>query len=124
VVEDDPELNALVGAYAQICGFDYHPALDGTSGLAVASERNPAAVILDLMLPDLDGFEVCSRLKANPGTRDIPVIILTALDSADTRRKAESCGAVEYMTKPFDPDRLMSVLTQHTSAQRPPAEAK
>ena len=113
VVEDDREINELVGAYAQLAGFEYRPALDGTSALREARERVPSAVVLDLMLPDIDGFEVCQRLKKEPDTKPVPVIMLTALSDEASRRRGVECGAIEYMTKPFDPDRLMAALSKH-----------
>ena len=113
VVEDDREINELVGAYAQIAGFEYRPALDGTSALREAHARVPAAVVLDLMLPDIDGFEVCRQLKGEPDTRPVPVIMLTALSDEASRRRGAECGATEYLTKPFDPDRLMAALAKH-----------
>jgi two-component system response regulator RpaA len=113
VVEDDREINELVGAYAQIAGFEYRPALDGATALREAHARVPAAVVLDLMLPDIDGFEICTRLKTDSDTRDVPVIMLTALGGDDARRRGMACGASEYLVKPFDPDRLMNALSRH-----------
>ena len=118
VVEDDVELNELVGAYAQICGYEYRRALDGTEALRQAKERAPDAVVLDLMLPDIDGFEVCRRLKNQPSTAQVPVIILTALDGAKEREKGKAVGAIEYLTKPFDPDRLMQVISRHAGSPK------
>jgi len=113
VVEDDREINELVGAYAQIAGFEYRSALDGQTALREAHARVPAAVVLDLMLPDIDGFEVCSRLKRETDTRAVPVIILSALGSEADQNRGRACGAVEYLVKPFDPDRLLQALEQH-----------
>lgn len=110
VVEDDQEINELVGAYVQIAGFDYHPAADAAQALRKARAEHPSLIVLDLMLPDADGFEVCRRLKSEPETRDIPVLMLTALEGEEERRRGRECGAVEYMTKPFDPDRLMTAI--------------
>ena len=118
VVEDDPEINELVGAYAKLAGFEYRPALDGTTALREAQARPPAAVVLDLMLPDIDGFEVCQRLKREPETRAVPVIMLTALSDAKNRQRGRECGCCEYLTKPFDPDRLMEALAEHTEPSR------
>jgi DNA-binding response OmpR family regulator len=117
VVEDDREFNELVGAYAQIAGFEYRSALDGTSALREAHARLPAAVVLDLMLPDIDGFEVCKQLKNEPDTRRVPVIMLTAMVDEASRQRGRECGAIEYLTKPFDPDRLMAALERHASGE-------
>ena len=116
VVEDDPDINQLVGAYAQLAGFEYRPALDGTTALREAHDHPPAAVVLDLMLPDIDGFEVCKRLKADDDTRRVPVIIVSALSSETNQQRGRACGACEYLTKPFDPDRLMEALSRHAGA--------
>src|SRR5438132_9266125 len=118
VVEDDREINELVGAYAEIAGFEYRAALDGETALREAHTRVPAAVVLDLMLPDIDGFEICNRLKSEDDTRGVPVIILTALSGEANRRKGRACGASEYLTKPFDPDSLMAALARHAGNDR------
>ena len=110
VVEDDEQINELVGAYAQIAGFGYRRALDGAAGLRAAQEHPPALIILDLMLPDTDGFEVCRRLKGDAQTATVPIMMLTALNGEEQRRKGLSCGAAHYMTKPFDPDRLIAEI--------------
>src|SRR6476619_1302766 len=72
VVEDDSALNELVGAYVQLAGFEYRAALDGTSALALARASIPRLIVLDIMLPDIDGFEVCRRLKAQQLMRGVP----------------------------------------------------
>ena len=110
VVEDDEQINALVGAYAQIAGFGYRRALDGAEGLRAAQEEPPALIILDLMLPDTDGFEVCRQLKTDLKTASVPIVMLTALNGEEQRKKGLACGAVRYMTKPFDPDRLIEEI--------------
>ncbi|HZZ44923.1 MAG TPA: response regulator [Tepidisphaeraceae bacterium] len=113
VVEDDPEINELVGAYCQIAGFDYQHASTGASALEQAHATPPTLIVLDLMLPDTDGFEVCRQLKHDPQTRHIPVLMLTALEGDEERQKAQSCGISAYLTKPFNPDHLMHALQHH-----------
>lgn len=114
VVEDDPEINALVGAYAQIAGFEYRRALTGSAALDEVSRRPPRVIVLDVMLPDVDGFEVCRRLKAEgEAAGHVPIIFLTAMDNEASRKKGFECGATEYLTKPFDPDRLIATLEKH-----------
>ena len=110
VVEDDEQINELVGAYAQIAGFGYRRALDGAEGLRSAHEHPPALIILDLMLPDTDGFEVCRQLKIDEQTAAVPIVMLTALNGEEQRKRGLACGAVRYMTKPFDPDRLIEEI--------------
>jgi DNA-binding response OmpR family regulator len=112
VVEDDASLNQLVGAYVELAGFAYRSAMDGQSALRSAAELTPAMVILDLMLPDIDGFEVCRRLKSCAPTAAVPVLMLTALTQSEHRRRGLECGAAGYMTKPFDPDELIAAIRQ------------
>ena len=118
VVEDDREINELVCAYAEIAGFGFRSALNGADAVEQVRRRAPALIVLDLMLPDIDGFEVCRRVKAEAEAsgRPIPVIvILTALDGEKSREKGRSLGAVDYLTKPFDPDKLMETIARHAS---------
>ncbi len=115
VVEDDREINELVGAYVQIAGFEYRSALDGASAIAEAREKLPSLIVLDLMLPDTDGFEVCRKLKSEEQTSHIPIVMLTALSDEEHQRKGRECGASEYITKPFDPDRLMAAIKENAS---------
>lgn len=75
VVEDDAELNRLMGAYVSLCGCKYRSALTGSQAVDAATGRAPALVLLDLMLPDIDGFEVCRYLRAAAQTRNVPIVI-------------------------------------------------
>jgi DNA-binding response OmpR family regulator len=119
VVEDDREINQLVGAYAELCGYEYRPALNGTMALSEARREAPSAVILDLMLPDVDGFEVCRRLRGELSLKAIPIIILSALSSEKDKALGRACGADAYLTKPFNPDQLMNALLEYAKKQRP-----
>jgi len=115
VVEDDPEINELVGAYVQIAGFDYHRALNGTQAVEKARADHPSLIVLDIMLPDFDGFEVARRLRSESDTRGIPIVMLTALDRDEYRQRGESAGARAYLTKPFDPERLLEAIKANAS---------
>lgn len=110
VVEDDPDLNEMIGAYVHLAGFPWRAALDGAEALRALRDRPPGLVLLDLMLPDVDGFEVCRRLREDEATRDVPVVVLSALDEVDTRRRAAALGVRAYLAKPFDPDALLAVI--------------
>lgn len=117
VVEDDREINALIGAYAEICGLKYRHAYDGRTAIEAAEATPPRAVILDLMLPDVDGFEVCRRMRGSPKTARTPIIILSALGGEADKRRGREVGANEHLTKPFDPDEFMTVLRRHTNGK-------
>jgi DNA-binding response OmpR family regulator len=113
VVEDDPQINQLVGAYAELAGFRYRAALTGNAALAEVRRRPPQVIVLDLMLPDIDGLEICRRVRKEFSNGSVPVIILTALESEQTRRSGVESGAQEYLTKPFDPELLMSTIAKY-----------
>jgi len=113
IVEDDPDLNTLMGAYVRLAGYRYRGVLDGLTAIRTATERIPSLIILDVMLPDADGFEVCRHLKGDSRTASVPILMLTALDHDEYRDRGIACGAAEYMTKPFDPERLLSALRHH-----------
>jgi CheY-like chemotaxis protein len=110
IVEDDPEINELIGAYVELAGYPCRRCSRGSEAIAAAHDSPPSLVVLDVMLPDLDGFEICRRLRADPRTHSVPIVMLTALDQEDMRRRAVQCGATEYMTKPFDPERLLNTI--------------
>ena len=125
IVEDDPEINELIGAYVQLAGFACRQVMRGDEAIRAATGHPPILIVLDVMLPDLDGFEICKRLRLDPHTATVPIIMLTALDQEDMRTRAAHCGVTEYMTKPFDPERLMAAIRQWTRSARhfrnPPA---
>jgi len=85
-------------------------AATGTGGYRRACETRPAIILLDLMLPDIDGWEVCRQLKADDRTKTIPIVILTARDEPQGRRRAEQAGCAAYLTKPCPPAELVAVL--------------
>jgi len=103
VVEDDPTVSEVVVRYLEREGLTVATADDGPSALALAAKRWPDLVVLDLMLPGIDGFEVCRRLRAEA---PVPVIMLTARGEEDDRVVGLELGADDYITKPFSPREL------------------
>ena len=83
---------------------------DGPTGLALAAAERPRLILVDIMLPGMDGFEVCRRLKADPLTAAIPLIILTGLTDTNLNAKAFRAGADLALTKPFEPEKLIATL--------------
>ena len=116
VIDDDPDMNEIVGAYVEMSGMAYRSAPDARQGLAAIALALPDVVLLDVMLPDMDGFEVLRQLRGQPATRDLPVIMLTALRDPDSQRRGREAGANDYLSKPFDPDMLMATVKRHASA--------
>ncbi|MFI8368278.1 response regulator transcription factor [Streptomyces sp. NPDC085466] len=128
VVDDDPTVAEVVTGYLEQARFAVEHAVDGADALRRAGERWPDLVVLDLMLPGMDGLEVCRRLRA---TGPVPVIMLTARSDEEDRVTGLEVGADDYVTKPFSPRELVlrvrSVLRRHhtavASASRGPLRA-
>lgn len=109
VVEDDAEMNELQRELLAIHGMESVPAYNGIEALELNESSQIDAVLLDIMLPEMDGFETCERLRQCTNC-EIPIIILTAMDSADCRQRGFAAGADAYFIKPFDPDEVISNL--------------
>jgi CheY-like chemotaxis protein len=99
-------IEALVGAR----GYSVTAVASGTKAIDVATTDPHDMVLLDLMIPGHDGFEVCRRLRSSPSTSDIPVLIISALDDPESRAKATEAGATAYYTKPFSPIALLKEI--------------
>ena len=98
-------------------GFQVAVAIDGESALEQVSYHPPSLILLDVMMPGIDGFETCVRLKQNPGTQDIPVIFMTALSDTDKKVKGLSLGAVDYITKPFKYEEVIARVRVHLKVE-------
>lgn len=98
-VEDEPTLQKTLGRVLEKEGYEVQSALDGQSGLALVKRIKPSLVLLDLILPKMDGFEVLQKIKADPEIKSIPVIVLTNLESSQDIEKALSLGANNYLVK-------------------------
>ena len=107
VVDDEPDICALVAYHLAKAGFRVSTASTGPEALASAREEQPALVVLDLMLPGLSGYEVLARMRADEGTRDVAVLMLTARREEEDRIRGLSLGADDYLTKPFSPQELV-----------------
>ncbi len=107
IVDDDTRLSAMVSDYLSGNGFTVRTAPTGEAGLADISRKPPDAVILDIMLPDLDGFEICRRIRASS---DVPVLMLTAKGEETDRIVGLEIGADDYLPKPFNPRELLARL--------------
>jgi putative two-component system response regulator len=102
VVDDQPENLQLLVDSLRPLGYQVWPAADGPTALAIARERLPDVILLDVMMPAMDGFEVCRRLKADSETRLLPVVFITGLDSREARLEGLDIGATDFLSKPFD----------------------
>ena len=110
VVDDDRLIRQMVRDMLEIAECAVGEAVDGADGLVQAAAFHPDVILLDLMMPDMDGYAVCRRLKADPATRAIPVIFLTASANLKLNREAYAAGAVACLTKPFRREGLLAVV--------------
>jgi signal transduction histidine kinase/CheY-like chemotaxis protein len=110
VIDDDPEASDIIERFLRKDGFNVATAANGEQGLRLAHELKPAAITLDVMMPEMDGWSVLRALKADPVLQTIPVIMLTMIDD---RSRGYSLGAVDYLTKPVDREQLHNVLGRY-----------
>jgi two-component system, OmpR family, alkaline phosphatase synthesis response regulator PhoP len=108
VVEDDPDIAALVGRYLDKAGFISERAASGREALTAVAARPPDLVVLDLMLPHVDGLEVCRVIRGNEATAALPIIMLTARADESERIVGLELGADDYLAKPFSPNELVA----------------
>jgi DNA-binding response OmpR family regulator len=124
VVDDETHIVELVRLYLERDGFRVESASDGAQGLRLALELRPALIILDLMLPEVDGLEVCRRVRADS---DVPIVMLTARDEDVDKIVGLELGADDYLTKPFNPRELLArvkaILRRTEAAPRPEGKA-
>lgn len=102
VIDDTPETLRLLTQVLSQQGYGVYPVLEGKSAIAAAVDQSPDLILLDILMPQPDGYEVCQLLKADPRTQDIPIIFLSAVSDPLDKVKAFSLGAVDYITKPFE----------------------
>lgn len=108
IVEDEPDIADLIAFHLEREGFAVKVAGSGAEALSVLNVQTPSLVLLDIMLPDVDGLEVCRRLKRDQGTRDIPIIMVTARGEESDIVVGLELGADDYITKPFSPRVLIA----------------
>jgi adenylate cyclase len=115
VIDDDPTARELISTHLQEEGFGVQTASCGIDGLKLARELRPAAITLDILLPDIDGWTVLAALKGDPTLADIPVIIVTIVDE---QRRGITLGAAGYLTKPIDRHRLLGIVAPYRVTER------
>jgi len=119
VVEDEASIASFVALYLKNAGYTVKAVANGTDALAQVEAEQPALIVLDLMLPDMDGIEVCRRIRQR---RDVPILMLTARDEDIDKIIGLEVGADDYMTKPFNPRELVarvkSILRRSTTERR------
>ncbi|WP_413165617.1 EAL domain-containing protein [Capilliphycus salinus ALCB114379] len=117
IVDDQPANLRLLSRLLTRKGYEVRQAINGTMALQAVQAKIPQLIMLDIMMPDLDGYEVCSLLKANPETAEVPVIFLSALDDVFDKVKAFTVGAVDYISKPFQSQEVLARVQHHLALQ-------
>lgn len=112
VIDDEPELVKAITVRFEASGYEVIPAFDGLEGIIKARELKPDLVLLDIIMPGMDGYEVCKRLKTDPDTKDIPVLILTASGQRDLEQKCTLAGGNVVIMKPFETDDLLESVNK------------
>lgn len=110
LVDDEPSIIKVVGKRLEVAGYEVLIAMDGQEGLTKAKLGRPDVIVLDLMMPKLNGFEVCAALKQDPQFQHIPVIIFTGKGRGMDEQLCRECGANAYLTKPHRPEELIEQI--------------
>ncbi len=110
IVEDEPNIITLVSILLTARGYEVKGVGDGQAALDAVATMKPDLLLLDIMLPEIDGLEVCRKIKANEATRHIPVVMLTAKRTNEDLAKGEQAGADEYITKPFKAEKVIRTI--------------
>lgn len=107
IVDDEDMIRSLLRLTLVRAGYDVSEAENGREGLRIVREEEPDLVLLDVMMPGMDGFAVCEQIRQDPVVADIPVIMLSARKDPQSRRDSKRAGASNYLTKPWVPDELL-----------------
>ena len=113
IVDDIPDNLKVLGELLKNNGYKVRPVPNGKMALQVAEKEKPDLILLDIMMPDMDGFEVCRRLKENEYLNDIPIIFISALNDTKNIIKAFTSGGIDYITKPFQAEEVSARVATH-----------
>lgn len=113
IIEDEKLIIVSTQMVLEAAGFRVESAVNGEEGIAKARSVAPDLILLDIMMPGIDGWETLTRLKRDPATAGIPVVIFTAREHARGHQRSAEMGAVDYFRKPFEPDELIELVEKH-----------
>lgn len=119
VVDDDEAINELIKINLELFGYDVITAKDGIQGYTLAKQEQPDLLVLDVMMPDVDGYTVAKRIRENSSTKDIPILMLTAMGQLEDKVKGFDIGVDDYLVKPFEMEELkvrVRALLKRTNA--------
>lgn len=123
VIDDAPDSLSLINDTLEQAGISTLVALDGKQGMAIANRFKPDMILLDAIMPNMDGFETCKALKSSPDLTSIPVIFMTGLTDTDSIVKGLAVGGVDYLTKPVNPDELLARMRVHLKMAQSASDA-
>ncbi len=123
IVDDDPDLAMIMRMILTHAGFEAHSVLSGQDALDWLAKRTPDAILLDLMMPDINGFTILRKLRASETFSNLPVIILTAKADQKTRLESQSAGADAFLTKPINSKALIEYVRRTLGPKAPPEPA-
>lgn len=112
VVEDDMEMNELQRELLALHDMESIPAYSGAEAVRLQTDNPVDGVLLDIMLPEMDGYETCQHIRARENGQHVPIVMLTALDTEECRHRGFAAGADAYFIKPFDPDEVITSLKE------------
>jgi CheY-like chemotaxis protein len=112
LIEDNEANRHLATFLLERTGCEVHHAGDGAHGLALAASLHPTLIILDIQMPEMDGYEVATHLRADPATAAIPILVVTSYAQAGDRQRALALGVSDYLEKPFEPDEFIARVTR------------
>jgi CheY-like chemotaxis protein len=118
VADDNPQIVELIEAYLEALPIQVCHAGDGAATLAAVEREQPDLILLDIMMPKRSGYEVCRQLKADPRWRQIPIIMVTALNEVGDRDRAAECGAEEFIAKPVNKIELLELVQRYLARAR------
>lgn len=118
VVDDSPDTLGMLGEALEAAGIEVLMTLDGKQAIKIAQKIVPDVILLDAIMPHMDGFETCRQLKSNPALKEIPVIFMTGLSDTESIVHGLSAGGVDFLTKPINPDELVARLRVHLGNAR------
>jgi len=116
IIEDEAELVNLIELRLKSASFEVIAAYDGEKGLKMAQEEKPDLILLDIIMPKIDGLVVCRRLKDGPETSKIPIIIITASGGKNLQQRSRDAGADDLVIKPFEAEDLLSKISNYVKA--------
>lgn len=122
IVDDDPGILSLIEFTLKSNGYETIVANDGRSGIIEAIEKKPDLILLDITMPDINGYLICEKLKKEEATRNIPIIMLTALDMGKDFEEALKKGADWYITKPFEKQHLLQRISYILETKKKPCQ--